>query len=104
MVEKSRSRIGGTGPASLAAAPRIPVAAFGLSLSLLLAITFALCVLFDLLFPEQSMHETWMRLIPGFVWLTWPSFLWGLVVSVAYGWYIALVFGPFYNYFAAQLG
>ena len=48
---------------------------------------------FDLLFPGQAMYQTWLRLLPGFTWLTWPSFFLGLVESFAYGWYVALVFG-----------
>ena len=81
-------------------APRIPVIAFGLSLGIFFVITYVLCVGFDLLFPGQSMYETWLRLLPGFTWLTWPSFLLGLIESFAYGWYIALIFGPLFNLFA----
>jgi hypothetical protein len=80
---------------------RIPVIAFGLSLGLFLAITYVLCVGFDLLFPGQAMYQTWLRLLPGFTWLTWPSFLLGLVESFAYGWYVALIFGPLFNFFAS---
>ncbi len=85
-------------------APRIPVVALGMSLGIFLALTFVLCVLFDLWFPEQAMHQTWQRLLPGFTWLTWPSFFLGLVESFAYGWYVALVFAPLYNVFAARFG
>jgi len=46
------------------------------------------------------MYQTWLRLLPGFTWLTWPSFLLGLIESFAYGWYIALIFGPLFNLFA----
>jgi hypothetical protein len=84
--------------------PRLPVLALGLSLSIFLAITFALCVGFDLLFPGHDMYQTWLRLLPGFVWLTWPSFLLGLAESFGYGWFIALVFGPLFNFFAARFG
>jgi hypothetical protein len=82
-----------------ASAPRVPVLAFGMSLGLFLAVTYALCVGFDLLFPGQAMYQTWLRLLPGFTWLTWPSFLLGLAESFAYGWYVALVFGPLFNLF-----
>ena len=85
-------------PASSTA--RLPVVAFGMSLALFLSITFVLCVIFDLIFPGMAMNQTWLRLLPGFTWLTWPSFLLGLVESFAYGWYVALVFGPFFNFFA----
>ena len=84
--------------------PRLPVFALGMSLGLFLAITFSVCVAFDLLFPGMAMYQSWLRLLPGFTWLTWPSFFLGLVESFAYGWYVALVFGPLYNLFAARSG
>ena len=84
--------------------PRIPVIALGMSLGLFLAITFTLCVVFDLMFPGQAMYETWLRRLPGFTWLSWPSFFLGLAESFAYGVYIALIFGPLYNLFAARSG
>lgn len=87
----------------VAASVRVPVIALGMSLGLFLAITFVLCVLFDLWFPGQAMYQTWLRLLPGFTWLTWPSFFLGLIQSFAYGWYVALVFGPLYNVFAGRL-
>ncbi len=87
-------------PQQLAAT--IPIVALGMSLGLFLAVTFSLCVAFDLLFPGQAMYQTWLRLLPGFTWLTWPSFLLGLAESFAYGWYVALVFGPLYNFFVAR--
>jgi len=83
-------------------APRIPLIVFGLSLGLSLAITYVLCVGFDLIFPGQAMYQTWLRLMPGFTWLTWPSFVLGLVESFAYGWYVALIFCPLFNFFAAR--
>ncbi|MBI1220941.1 MAG: hypothetical protein GC186_20680 [Rhodobacteraceae bacterium] len=75
----------------------------GLSLGLFLAMTYALCVGFDLLFPAQSMHQNWQSFLPGFVWLTWQSFLLGLVEAFAYGWYVALIFGPLFNFFASKI-
>lgn len=84
------------------AVPRIPVFALGMSLGLFLSLTFVLCVVFDLWFPQHAMYQAWQRLLPGFTWLTWPSIFLGLVETFAYGWYVALVFGPFYNFFAAR--
>lgn len=81
---------------------RIPVFAFGMSLGLFLAITFVLCVGFDLMFPGMAMYESWMRFLPGFTWLSWPSFALGLIESYAYGWYVALVLGPLFNFFSAR--
>ena len=83
---------------------RLSVFALGMSLGLFLGITFILCVGFDLLFPDHAMYRVWQPLLPGFTWLTWPSFFLGLVESVAYGWYVALVFGPLYNFFASRKG
>ena len=84
--------------------PRLPLVAFGLSLGLFLAITYVACVGFDLIFPAQAMHASWERLLPGFTWLTWPSFALGLVETFGYGWYVALIFAPLFNVFAARLG
>ena len=81
---------------------RLPVAALGLSLGLFFLITYVLCVGYDLLFPGQAMYQSWLRLLPGFTWLTWPSFLLGIVESFVYGWYVALIFGPLFNVFAAR--
>lgn len=80
---------------------RIPLIPFGLSLGCFFTITFVLCVGFDLLFPGQAMYQTWLRLLPGFTWLTWPSFVLGIVESFVYGWYVALIFGPLFNLFAS---
>lgn len=88
--------------ASENSALRIPVFGFGLSLSLFSALTFTLCVGFDLAFPQYAMHEAWHGLLPGFVWISWGAFILGLVETFVYGWYVALVFGPLYNLFAGK--
>lgn len=89
-------------PMGGSAVPRVPIYALGMSLGLFFVISYVLCVGFDLLFPGQAMYQTWLRLLPGFTWLTWQSFLLGLVESFAYGWYVALVLGPLYNFFARR--
>jgi hypothetical protein len=80
----------------------LSLTAVGHATSLMLAITFALCVLFDLLFPQMAMYQVWLKLLPGFTWLSWQSFLLGLVESYAYGWYFTLIWVPLYNVFAAR--
>jgi hypothetical protein len=85
-------------------ASRIRIVALGLSLSLFLALSFVLCVLLGLLLPDRGLHQPWLQFFPGFTWLTWRSFLLGLIESFAYGWYVALVFAPLYNFFAARGG
>ena len=86
-----------------AAGPRLTP--LGNSLSLLLLITYLLCIGFGLLAPaELRMYEAWAPLLPGFEWLTWSGFLLGLVESYLYGWYIALVFVPLYRWFSSRGG
>jgi hypothetical protein len=102
MEQRDLSRSGT--PIPVPTLPRLPVVALGMSLGVFLALTFVICVLFDLWFPEAAMYPTWARLLPGFTWLTWPSFFLGLVESFAYGWYVALIFGPLFNYFASRFG
>lgn len=77
--------------------------AVGNATSLFLAITFALCVGFDLLFHQHAMYEAWRRLLPGFEWISWSSFGLGLIESYGYGWYFALVWVPLYNFFFCHL-
>ena len=83
--------------------PLVLVYALGMSLGLFFAVAFMLCVLFDLLFPALAMNPVWAPLLPGFVWISWPSFFLGLVESFAYGWYVALIFGPLRNLFAGRV-
>jgi hypothetical protein len=40
--------------------------------------------------------------LPGFELLNWRSFFIGLAESFGYGWYVALIFGPLYNFFALR--
>jgi hypothetical protein len=42
-------------------------------------------------------------LLPGFTWISWPSFLLGLIWAFAIGWYITLVFCPLYNFFIGRI-
>lgn len=80
----------------------VSLIALGHTASLFLAITFTLCVAFDLVFPDMAMYEAWRKLLPGFEWLSWKSFFIGLVMSYGYGWYFALIWAPLYNFFAAR--
>jgi len=82
----------------------IPLVALGHTASVFLAITFTLCVVFDLAFPEHAMFEVWRKLLPGFEWISWKSYLIGLSESYGYGWYFALVWAPLYNFFSAPAG
>jgi Sec-independent protein secretion pathway component TatC len=81
---------------------RVSLVAVGHASSFFLAITFTLCVGFDLVFPDYAMYQTWQKLLPGFEWISWQSFLLGLLESYGYGWYFALIWVPLYNVFAGK--
>ena len=73
----------------------------GLAMGCFLAVTYAFCVAYDLAFG-QRMYEVWLKLLPGFTWLTWGSFFLGLAESFLYGIYFGLVFVPLYNFFHGE--
>ena len=75
----------------------ISLIAAGHASSLTLAISFTLCVSFDLMFPEHAMYETWQKLLPGFEWISFKSFTIGLLESYGYGWFFTLIWVPIYN-------
>lgn len=77
----------------------IPV---GMSVGLLFVISYVLCVALGLIWWEGGLHQLWLQLLPGFSWLSPVTFLLGLVESFAYGWYIALVFVPLFNFFSTR--
>jgi len=80
------------------------VVALGLSLSLFFAVSFVLCVLGYFVLPGLPIaHGALSIVLPGFELLSWPRFFLGLAESVAWGWYVALLFGPLYNFFAARV-
>ena len=81
----------------------IPVIALGMALSLSLVITYVLCVIGYLVFPSLPIeHSALSIFLPGFTLLSWPSFFLGLIEAFGWGWYVTLVFGPIYNFFAAR--
>ncbi|QIG52340.1 hypothetical protein G5V57_05145 [Nordella sp. HKS 07] len=74
-----------------------------MALSVFLVISYVLCVLFYLLFPESVVkHAVLTLFLPGFKLLTWPSFILGIVETFGYGWYAALIFVPLYNFFVQR--
>ncbi len=88
-----------------AAPVTIPVFAFGWSLSVFFAVSYALCILFYVLFPVSAQNHVVLSLfLPWLKVLTWSGFFLGLLASIVCAWYVALVFGPLYNFFAARGG
>lgn len=80
---------------------KIPIAVLGLALSSFFAITFLLCLSLLLVLPDMGAHLPLFRLLPGFA-VSIPGILLGLVESIAYGWYVAALFGSLFNFFAAS--
>ncbi len=81
----------------------IPVFAFGMSLSLFFVISYVICIIGYLAFPGLPINHAALSIfLPGFELLTWVSFCLGLIESFFWGWYIALVFGPLYNFFVSR--
>jgi len=77
----------------------IPIVTLGLSLSLFFVISYVICIAGYLLLPGFPVqHAALSIFLPGFELLSWQSYFLGLVESFIWGWYIALVFGPLYNF------
>jgi hypothetical protein len=83
--------------------PRVSVFVMGASLSLFLLISYVLCVLGYLFLPGLPIeHSALSIFLPGFKLLSWNTFCLGAVESFAWGWYVALIFCPLFNFFAAR--
>ena len=54
---------------------KISLSAFGNATIPFNAISFSLGVGFNLIFPEHAMYEGWLKLLPGFQWISWERFL-----------------------------
>ncbi|MEZ5830134.1 MAG: DUF5676 family membrane protein [Dongiaceae bacterium] len=83
---------------------RLALVPLGWSISLLFAISYVLCIALGLIWWDFGMHQPWLQFLPGFTWLNLGSFILGLAESFAYGWYVALIFTPLYNFFSARFG
>jgi hypothetical protein len=81
---------------------RLRLLPVGISVALLFAISYVLCIALGLIWWDAGLHQPWLQFLPGFTWLSPGTFLLGLVESFAYGWYVALVFVPLFNFFNAR--
>ncbi len=68
----------------------------GVAITAVAGITYALCVVWDVLLPSSAMHPAWQAFFPGFTWSVGGVAL-GLVEIVLYSFFVALVFVPIYN-------
>ena len=83
-------------------AMRLDWKVIGAAMACTLAIGYASCVASDLLFT-QTMYRAWIQFLPGFHWISWGSFLLGLVEVMAFGFYLGLVFAPLHNFFLLKV-
>ena len=71
-----------------------------------LAITYVLCVAWDLAVPADwhawQMYPAWQRFLPGFVWLTPGSFVLGLAETFFFGLYAGGLLAFLYNAFSTK--
>ena len=64
---------------------------------MLFQVLYVACIIAWSLFPAALPHAAVIALFPGFRLLDVPSFIYGLVASMFYGWFIAATFVFFYN-------
>ena len=64
---------------------------------------YVLCVAMWLASPDLSGHLLLTNIFPQFRLLDLPSFVYGLILSAIYGWFVAAVFVFFYNLWPAFL-
>ena len=80
------------------------VVRLGLSLSTFFVISYVICIVGYLLLPGFPVqHAALSIFLPGFELLSWRSYFLGLVESFIWGWYIAAVFAPLYNFFGRRV-
>ncbi len=76
----------------------VPIIVLGLTLSAFFVI-YGICIFGYLVFPGLLVqHGALAIFLPGFELLSWRSFLLGLVESLLWGWYIAVLFGALCNF------
>ena len=68
---------------------------WGTTFSLFLMISLLACIAYGLALPSGfEMHRAWSPWLPGFEWLTLGGVLMGLLWSVVYGFWAAIILVP----------
>ena len=81
---------------------QIPIMEFGYALAAFFVVSYVLCIASGIVMPSWEMHRPWLQFFPGFEWLTVQGFIIGLIESVVYAWYVAVLFGWLFNRFVAR--
>lgn len=75
------------------------------SLATFTTFSYVICVLYGLVVPASLHMVQFLEItLPGFKWLTFGTFIIGLVESFLYGAYTGLVFAPIYNFYQLKWG
>jgi hypothetical protein len=99
-MSQMQGAVAARAPAGVGEVSFLNITRLGLSLSTFFAISYVICILGYLLMPDFPVrHEALSIFLPGFQLLSWQSYFLGLIESFAWGWYIAAVFVPLYNFF-----
>ncbi|HLC02949.1 MAG TPA: hypothetical protein VJK02_07930 [Anaerolineales bacterium] len=73
------------------------------TLAVFSAVVFTLDVLLGVLFPNWwAMQRLYEFLLPGYMFISWGSYLLGLVEIFIGGFLTAVLFVPIYNFFAGR--
>ncbi len=76
-----------------------------MSLGCWMAATFTICVLGGVIAPDLPIpHRTLELLLPAFRWISWGSFVLGLVETFVFGVYAGWLLASLHNLFARRLG
>ncbi len=65
---------------------------------MLFMVLYVLCVLLWAFFPDLAGHAILAAVFPQFRLLDMPNFFYGMIMSAMYGWFVAVVFVFFYNF------
>ena len=103
-MSQMQSTFAARAPAGEGGMSSLSIKRLGLSLSTFFAISYVICIMGYLLMPDFPVrHEALAIFLPGFQLLSWQSYFLGLIESFVWGWYIAAVFAPLYNFFGRRV-
>ncbi|MCC8364655.1 DUF5676 family membrane protein [Lysobacter sp. A6] len=82
---------------------RLAIGVVGITVSSFFVVTYVVCIVGYILLPSIPItHSALTLFLPGFTHLDWDTIWMGLAGSILWGWYIALVFCPLYNFYSRQ--
>ena len=103
-MSQTQSAFAARAPSGEGEMSSLSIKKLGLSLSTFFAISYVICIMGYLLMPDFPVrHEALAIFLPGFQLLSWQSYFLGLIESFVWGWYIAAVFAPLYNFFGRHV-